>query len=218
MICFACPGCGRVHEADDEAAGTRVGCACGREVTVPAGSEAPAVRSAPARPPDAGEGAEGAPGFEPAAEAAACWNHPDDPAEAACAACGQPFCQSCLVRLQGRTLCGPCKNLRLRRLERPTRGSPLALLSLIIALAAGPFGFCVLVGAATAQAPAFGVIGLLPDAAALLLGWVALRKVESDPALSGRGLAITGLVTATAGACLTVLFMVLVGRNSHALN
>lgn len=42
-----------------------------------------------------------------------CINHPGIPATAACARCGQPYCDSCLVEFLGSRYCGPCRNLRL---------------------------------------------------------------------------------------------------------
>src|SRR5919109_5221028 len=50
---------------------------------------------------------------------AACVNHAWIETNQACANCGQPFCDSCLVELLGQRYCGPCRDLRLTRLQGP---------------------------------------------------------------------------------------------------
>jgi hypothetical protein len=48
-----------------------------------------------------------------------CMNHPGVPATGACARCGQPYCDNCLVEFLGARYCGPCRNLRLAETQGP---------------------------------------------------------------------------------------------------
>jgi hypothetical protein len=48
----------------------------------------------------------------------ACVNHPDVPDVARCAQCRKRVCQDCYVMLEGRPLCGTCKDLVVRLVER----------------------------------------------------------------------------------------------------
>ena len=48
----------------------------------------------------------------------ACVNHPFVSEVAQCADCDTPLCSDCVVTLEGRSLCGPCKDAVVRRLER----------------------------------------------------------------------------------------------------
>lgn len=45
-----------------------------------------------------------------------CVNHPDRETPETCDECAQPFCDSCVVSLLGRRLCGACRDLTIRRL------------------------------------------------------------------------------------------------------
>ena len=99
------------------------------------------------------------------------------PRTQACADCKEPFCAGCLVAFQGQSICGPCKNFRLRRLQRPARVSVLAILAPLLSLGAGGFWLFVLLAAAgsKAQPPAIitlGAIGLVPQLAALAMVWL----------------------------------------------
>src|SRR5262249_10949676 len=59
-----------------------------------------------------------------------CFNHEEVAKQACCADCGESFCAGCLIRFAGTELCGPCKNYRVRTLQRPVPASNLAILSL----------------------------------------------------------------------------------------
>jgi hypothetical protein len=48
----------------------------------------------------------------------ACVNHPEVAEVAQCAQCAKPLCQNCMVTLEGRPLCGPCKQQVVRKVER----------------------------------------------------------------------------------------------------
>jgi hypothetical protein len=48
-----------------------------------------------------------------------CINHPWIETAQACANCGQPFCDSCLVEFLGQRYCGPCRDQRLAQMQGP---------------------------------------------------------------------------------------------------
>src|SRR5438132_8967068 len=48
-----------------------------------------------------------------------CLQHPTTPSKSPCADCREGFCADCLVTFQGESLCGPCKNFRVRLLDAP---------------------------------------------------------------------------------------------------
>jgi|SRR5579862_6103363 len=138
-----------------------------------------------------------------------CLIHDEKPAEQTCKDCGLRFCQSCVVQLQGDTLCGPCKNFRLRGTHRPASMSPWALVSVIVAVVSIPIGFCLSMPAVSMQAApqggmmgtAFllGILALLLPIAGLVLGGMALKQIESKPNIGGRFLAMTGTAAGLVG-------------------
>lgn len=226
MIAFVCKQCGKRHERPDQAAGSLVFCACGQgnrvpwenaqpltplpvpaETTAPSGvldaipldAESPRVvlshrREQVARDPDC------------------CFNHQDIAAVQTCAACGENFCADCLVVLQGASLCGPCKNFRIRGLQRPPRLSILAVVAFIGALLTGPLGFCLVSVAAGFKTPGFGFLGVVPPVIVLLMGARALREIEANPNVSGRALAMTAVVTALVGGMFLAILPFIVQR------
>jgi hypothetical protein len=110
--------------------------------------------------------------------------------------------------VQGQPLCGPCKNLRMRNAQRPPQVSVAAILAPIIALITGPGAVLVMffalglaqgsgnVGATGGVVMVIALFALTLQAIALLLAAGALRSLETNPRLSGRALAITGMVAA----------------------
>src|SRR5437762_13555352 len=50
-----------------------------------------------------------------------CTYHPGVEASGACARCGQPFCDACLVEILGQRFCGPCRDMRLAEMQAPLR-------------------------------------------------------------------------------------------------
>ena len=72
-----------------------------------------------------------------------CLNHDELPTEFTCAHCHLPFCSKCVLDLQGEKLCGPCKNFKVRGMQRPNRLSPLATGAAVVGLVAGPISFCL---------------------------------------------------------------------------
>ncbi len=67
-----------------------------------------------------------------------CFNHEQGPREASCGDCGESFCGACLVAFDGADLCGPCKNYRVKNLQRAIPASNLSIVSLLVALLSGP--------------------------------------------------------------------------------
>lgn len=207
MIAFACKQCGQRFERPGHLAGSLVFCACGAGTHVPWEStlppdETPVPSVDAPRPRWAETAAEQGP--EPPLvlprNSANCFNHPDTPKSESCASCKEPFCTSCLVNFQGALVCGPCKNYRLRALQRPAQLSVMAVLAALLSLGAGGvWPFVVLMGAGLkAQATGIvvlGAIGLVPQLAALVMAAVALRAIETGTRLSGRSWAITALVS-----------------------
>ncbi len=137
-----------------------------------------------------------------------CLNHDETPRTQTCVDCRLPFCDACVVALKGERLCAPCKNFRLRALNRPPRMAVLAVVGLILGLVGGPVAFCL--GSAT-MAPqlnpngsvvlalVYSVLGMLIPGGAVTLNTVALREIETKPNLGGRGLAMTGLFMGLVG-------------------
>jgi hypothetical protein len=226
MIWFTCKQCGKQMGRPDETAGSLVFCACGQGNRVPWESTVPVLERAdgdsepPA--PDRPRPAWPAPRRRPAVrrrDPGRCLNHEDIPATQACAACGESFCASCVVTLQGQTLCGPCKNLRVHEVDRPPRLSMMALAALLLGLASGPAAFCLsMVPLSMPQGPGpaavvFALVGALLPGAALVVGLLALRDIERNPQIGGRALAMTGTVSAVLGLLWSLaMVVILIGR------
>jgi hypothetical protein len=145
-----------------------------------------------------------------------CLNHDETASERTCADCRCAFCAACVVTLQGRTLCGPCKNFRVRGLNRPSRLAPLALIAFLLALVSGPVAFILSLIAVGTQATGSlagavflcGIALALP-AVALVLGGLALREIENRPNVGGRSLAASGAAAGLAGVVLALGIAVL---------
>jgi len=72
-----------------------------------------------------------------------CANHPDVLTSQACEQCRRAFCDDCLVNIQGRRLCGECKAILVRGLQRRSGGgnqhaSEAFVLALVGILICGP--------------------------------------------------------------------------------
>jgi hypothetical protein len=161
----------------------------------------------PPRPPDRPLGRPRRPGPR-RRDPRFCLNHEDTAAVKKCAACGDAFCAECLLEFNGETLCGPCKNFRVRALQQPPRLSGKAVASVLIGMLAWPLGFCLVPVALSADAPALVLLALLPHLTALGLGLGALRDAETDPRVSGRGLAVTGVLTGAVASVLTLFLAI----------
>jgi hypothetical protein len=221
MIWFACKQCGKRHGRGEHLAGTLVFCECGQGNRVPWSStvaEPEPEEALPAPPPprapdplldDTRSEREFLRPRRSRARRrpnpAYCLNHEEAPKDAICAACHCSFCSACVVTLQGQTLCGPCKNFRLGGLSRPAHVSPLAVVAFVLALICTvvslflcfmAIGFAVKMESGLVGAIPCCVIALFFAAGELIVSGIALRQMDRQPALGGRGLAMTG---ATAG-------------------
>lgn len=230
MIHFTCQQCGKVHERPDAAAGSLVFCECGQGNRVPWESSAAGAERPPdvvreplpeavplERDEDTSRDRGGRLDWDdarPAWDPSRCFNHEEAAATRTCEECGVGFCEDCVVSLQGQTLCGPCKNLRVRRRQKPLRVSALAIISLVVGLMSGVGAFCLVSMGAGAGQPGFGFVGLVPPLVALVLSLVALQRIEKDPNLGGRALATTALMTGLVG---TVMAGILVVIMLHTL-
>jgi hypothetical protein len=220
MIHFTCKQCGKEHDRPDREAGALVFCDCGWAVRVPWEGTLPpgqAPAEVPARP-RAWLGERREPERRPEAppwDPTHCFNHPDSPCQQTCADCGVTFCEDCVATFQGAVLCGPCKNLRVRRLHQRQRISGLAIAALLVAVLGGPAGFCVLSLAVGSQHPPLAWAGILPPLVGLSLGMAALNQIESNPKVGGRAMALTGtiagLVSAVVMGIMTALVQVQMG-------
>ena len=228
MIVFACKQCGKRFERPETASGTLVFCSCGAGNTIPWESAwtepegsalPPAAVPIPAAPLASPWHQWERP--QPAIRqrnSAYCFNHQDTLGPEACAQCGEKFCGDCVVVFQGRTLCGPCKNFFLHSVQRPPRISIAAIFAPLVALLTAPpatFLLFMIAGIGAAQnisgnqsqgftglILAFGFLGLLVQLVAFGLGAYSLRNIEAGPQISGRALAITGMVAAVVCATL----------------
>ena len=141
-----------------------------------------------------------------------CLNHQDLVKQQACVDCQQGFCDDCVVLFQGKVLCGPCKNFRIRQMHQPAQLSLMALFSPILALAGGFVGFFMSAIAVQLGAPVLGFLSVAPQLGALGLGLAAMRRIENDPFLKGRPLAMTGIIAAVVGAVLSCLMTIVLKR------
>jgi hypothetical protein len=181
----------------------------GRYDPVPVGEERIPPRERPAPPPDRSDRPirprrRGPRRRDPRF----CLDHEDTAAVKTCADCGDAFCADCVLEFRGATLCGPCKNFRVQTLQRPPRISGKALSSLLVAILCWPFAFVVPVIGINAEAPLLVLLALAPQVTALVLGLLALRDTEVNPRVSGRSLAITGVLGGST-ACVLALFLTL---------
>jgi len=150
-----------------------------------------------------------------------CFNHDETGKTHHCSDCRLPFCDACVASFKGQMLCGPCKNFRLRALNRPPRLAVLAVLAVIVGLVSGPIALCL--GSvtmnpqfnpqgSTALAVVFSLVGMVIPAGAITLSVFALREIENKPNVSGRGMALTALFMGLVGVLwnLTVSTLVII--------
>jgi len=177
---------------------------------VPVGEEeVPVARRAPA--PAGLDDAEirGEDGAEPR-DPNACFNHQDRVGQEKCADCGESFCGDCLVKFKGSALCGPCKNFRLRKNNLAATVSGKAVMGVILAMACAPgvpMLMCLSPLGANDASRVIGVLALVGQTVAILLGLMALRETDQNPRLTGRSLAITTLLTGGLASLMTVCFL-----------
>ena len=139
----------------------------------------------------------------------ACFNHQDRPGQEKCADCGENFCGDCLVKLKGTPLCGPCKNFRLRDVDKPTTVSGKAVVGAILALCFAPLATCLVPFPVSGFTLVLCATALLGQLVAMLLAGLAMHDTQKDQRLTGLSLAITTLVTGGLAMVVTVFFMLL---------
>lgn len=193
-------------------------CECGQGNRVPWSStvEEPPPEEKPPAPPPQENADRPAAGFprprrsrdRRRPDPAYCLNHGDTPKQAVCDACRCSFCSACLIELQGRTLCGPCKNFRLGRLSRPPRLTPLAIVSFVLALVCTlatlilsiiAISITIKLESSLVASLAFCILALIFAVSELIVSAMALRQIDRQPALGGRGLAMTGAMAGLTG-------------------
>lgn len=125
-----------------------------------------------------------------------CLYHAAVASEAVCADCKNGLCRDCLVQFQGQPLCAPCKNQRVKALQKPPATSQLALVSLLLALFTGPLAFCLHPLGAKFSFQRLSIWALLPQFVALGLGIWALSMTEKNRRLGGKSLAVSAVITA----------------------
>jgi hypothetical protein len=235
MIWFSCPKCGKTHGRPENSIGSLVFCECGQANSVPWESTAaepppqvprlltPDVPRSPARSPTLGpinfDPTPSLPGRteEPLSRPRRgerrerrdpnfCFNHSSTPRSTVCEDCGESFCSSCLVTMEGATLCGPCKNFRVRSLEVPPSSSNFATFSALISLVFGAgVGMCILPWGFSTTIGVLSMLALLPQLFALGLGIRGLYLAEQSNRVGGQAWAITGVATASVVVALTLL-------------
>ena len=123
-----------------------------------------------------------------------CKNHPSVTASARCSGCAEPFCDDCLVEIQGQRYCASCKILAVKgpppvpeQATEPCKEAGEALKMALIGI------FC------------FGII-LGPVAISKALK--ARQMIARNPRLTGSGKATAALVIGIAELVLYVLTIV----------
>jgi hypothetical protein len=136
-----------------------------------------------------------------------CFNHQGFASEVTCDDCQERFCKQCVVELQGKTLCGPCKNHRVRMLLKPARTSGLAIAAVLTAMVAGLFGMCLLTAGMVADNAVLPLLALTPQVVACGLGVLAIYFTATRPRLTGQAMAITAVVTSVVAGLVVVSAM-----------
>jgi hypothetical protein len=122
-----------------------------------------------------------------------CINHPGVAAVANCAHCGQPFCNSCLVPIQGMPYCGNCKSVAVsgtpmvEAAMMPCKEADDALKYAIIGL------FC---------------FGIILEPIAIVKANQAKKMLALNPRLTGSGKAQAAMIIAIVGLALWVLGLI----------
>jgi hypothetical protein len=139
-----------------------------------------------------------------------CFHHDEQASETTCSACHLSFCSACVATIQGQTLCGPCKNFRIRGLHRPTRTTHLSIFSLVLGLVSGPVTLFLTIMAlgssltpegSTGASVLMCLLAIALPIGALVMGALALREINARPHVSGRALALTGICASASAIC-----------------
>jgi hypothetical protein len=231
MIWFDCNKCGKAHGRPETSAGALVFCDCGNGLRVPWESTTappepalvpveasldpirfdPADTKAVPLPPDVSLPATRRRRDEPI-DPAYCFNHPSEPKDTACVDCGLSLCSRCKVTLRGQALCAPCKNYRMRLLQRRPETVRWATISFLTALVAGPLLFCLLSELVKRQMTWLLLVLLVPLAFAIAAGIQALVMVRRDPNRAGGHLALGGISLASTAAAVVLIVVAFVQK------
>jgi hypothetical protein len=228
MLWFACKKCGKVIGRPDSSAGALVFCDCGHGSRVPWESTAAAPKVEPQAPAQALDPIRFDPVREPAPapskerrprnapiDANSCFNHTSIDKAGVCTACGLSFCARCLTTFQNQALCTACKNYQTRILQRRPESSKLALVSFLLALAAGPIMITLVAMTRSRSSTNFLLLALLPPLFALTAGVMAMRWINRDSRRAGQHLAVSGISLAAVVGVMTTL-MLLYGQKLWA--
>ena len=122
-----------------------------------------------------------------------CKNHPGVEAIARCTGCAEPFCENCLVEIQGHKYCGSCKGLAIQDAPAveesmvPCKEASEALTYAIIGI------FC---------------FGIILEPIALLKASKAKKLIRMNPNLTGGGKATAATIIAVIALILWILGLV----------
>jgi hypothetical protein len=227
MIWFTCK-CGKTHGRPETAIGATIFCECGAGVVVPWESTAaeppaqavpeiaPALKLEPINlEPLPAQSSPPRPGPSPPARGRRrarqvrrdpnyCFNHERLAKQGACDDCGESFCASCLVTFDEAALCAPCKNYRVKNLQRPVPASNLSWASVLVALFTAAL-ILSLLPAGRLGVPWWSIVALATQMLAATLAVLALRQKGKDAEIAGTPLALTGLL----GAVVTTVLIIL---------
>ena len=107
-----------------------------------------------------------------------------------CAGCAEPFCDNCLVDVQGQKYCGSCKVMALQ-------GSSPAAVATTVCKEAKDALIMSIIG--------LFCFGIILEPLAIAKANEARRKMAADPTLTGSGMATAATVIAVIGLVLWVL-------------
>lgn len=123
-----------------------------------------------------------------------CKNHTEVTASGRCSGCAEPFCENCLVDIQGKQYCSGCKVMALEgaaplveEASIPCEEANQALLYSIVGI------FCC---------------GIILEPIAISKALAAKRMMAENPRLAGSGKATAALIIACIGLILWVLGMI----------
>jgi hydrogenase-4 membrane subunit HyfE len=120
-----------------------------------------------------------------------CTNHPSIPAVDRCAGCAEPFCNNCLVEIQGQKYCASCKTMAVQGKPVVIESATLPCKEANEALKYAIIGiFC---------------FGIILEPIAIKKALEAKKMIEMNPRLTGSGKATAALVIAVVGLILWVL-------------
>lgn len=134
-----------------------------------------------------------------------CFNHQQIAISKTCEDCEEGFCDSCVTSWNGKFLCGPCKNRRIRLQSRSPRTSILAMISLWLGLVCGPATMCLLpLLSQSRDALPFLVLAILAQAVTIGLAITAFLINRHRERVTGMSFAVSGLILASFGLFLSI--------------